>query len=87
MPDANELVLLMKKAALDAVEASKPVQWCYGTVKKTDPVEVLVDQRFTLGKQQLVELESENESAAGDEVVLLRQQGGQKYLILGKVKK
>lgn len=87
LADAVELIKLIKQTALDAVNASKPVEMCFGSVKKDSPIQVLVEQKILLGEKQLVLIESVKESglAAGDEVVLIRQQGGQKYLIAGKI--
>ena len=104
----------IRQAALTAVEAAAPVAVMLGTVTKTDPLEVNVDQRFTLDADFLIVPESltrleidmrhvhtapggTTDDAltepvvirpglqAGDRVVLLRVQGGQKYLILDKV--
>jgi len=90
----------IKKAAMDAVVASNPVAVMFGTVTKTNPLEVNVDQRFTLDADFLVQTAATTELKvtiggteyvmreglqAGDRVVLLRVQGGQKYLILDRV--
>jgi len=104
----------IRKAAMTAVEASNPVAVVFGTVTSADPLEVNVDQRFTLDADFLVvpesltrlELDLKHHHTygdgttgdaltepvvirpglqAGDRVVLLRLQGGQRYLILDKV--
>ena len=54
LPDAVELMKLIKKAAIQAVEASKPVQICFGLVKSTKPLKIYVDQKMTLGEKQLI---------------------------------
>ena len=54
MADANGLVEAMKKAALDAVEAEKPVNLCFGKVTRVSPLEINVEQKMTLGEEQLV---------------------------------
>ena len=54
MADANGLVEAMKKAALDAVDAEKPVNLCYGKVTRVSPLEINVEQKMTLGEGQLV---------------------------------
>lgn len=58
MPDAVELTKAIKRAALDAVEASKPVQICFGLVKGTEPLKIFVEQKMILGENQLVVLEN-----------------------------
>ena len=104
----------IRQAALTAVEAAAPVAVMFGTVVRDNPLEVNVDQRFTLDADFLIVPESltrleidlrhthtapggTTDDAltepvvirpglqAGDRVVLLRVQGGQKYLILDKV--
>ena len=54
MPNAVEFLKLVKRAAVEAVEASKPVNVCYGKVTNDSPLEILVDQKITLNKNQLV---------------------------------
>lgn len=136
MPDAVELVKTIKRAALDAVNASKPVEVCFGKVTSASPLKILVEQKMTLGATQLIlcrnvtehtmemtvnhytENETEhthtvqdtytgggsssptkhlhayrgtkkftmhNGLVVGDEVILLRQQGGQKYIVVDKI--
>ena len=116
----------VKKAAVDAVNAEKPAGVCFGKVTGTEPLQILVEQKMTLGMAQLVlarnvtdyetallaEWETGESSggsgdeayaahkhaisgiklvtihnglAVGDEVILLQQQGGQKYIVLDKV--
>ncbi|MFB6364240.1 DUF2577 domain-containing protein [Paenibacillus elgii] len=48
------LLATIKRAALDAVEAEKPVYILFGKVLKKNPLEVFVDQRFTLTEDFLV---------------------------------
>lgn len=54
MPDYTGLVKAMKQAALDAVDAKKPVAVYYGTVKSESPLKIDVEQKMTLSKAQLV---------------------------------
>lgn len=108
----------IRQAALSAMEAGNPVVVMFGTVTKDNPLEVNVDQRFTLDADFLIVPESltryevdlkhahsytddglmsttgdaltgniiiRTGLQAGDRVILLRMQGGQKYLILDKV--
>jgi hypothetical protein len=127
----------IKQAALDALEASSPVTILFGTVTKINPLEVNVDQRFTIDADFLIIPESlmllrgsderfemsikgnvqtgpvvDDESqeqwtgdmriygaqmlatrkdmpngpfTVGDKLILLRVQGGQKYVVLDRV--
>jgi hypothetical protein len=126
LPDAIELVKAIKKAAVDAQEAAKPVQACFGKVVGESPLKILVEQKLLLGERQLVlsrnvtdfsvemsanlvagegiitdgedavpphshaiegkwQVTVHNGLAAGDGVMLLRQQGGQKYIVVDRV--
>lgn len=94
----------MKQASLGAVQSTNPVAIMYGTVIQTEPLEVSVNQRFTLPEVFLVVLEHMTEYKvtvntelgsqeivirrgldAGDKVIMLRAQGGQQYVIVGRV--
>jgi len=52
--DINELVRLVKQAAVDAVRADAPMAVCYGTVTSTAPLKIQVDQKKILGTAQLI---------------------------------
>ena len=51
MPNVVEIV---KKAALEAVEASKPVAYLFGTVVSISPLTVQVDQKLILTEGMLI---------------------------------
>jgi hypothetical protein len=95
---------LVKQASIGAVQATNPVAVTYGTVSQIEPLEVSVDQRFTLPEVFLVVPEHMTEYKVtvntelgpqeivirrglevGDKVILLRAQGGQQYVIVGRV--
>ena len=54
MSNANDLLSSIKKAAVDAINASQPSDFCYGKVTSTSPLKILVEQKMTLGVAQLV---------------------------------
>lgn len=56
--DSNDLVRMIKKAAVDAVNASKPVAVVYGKVTAENPLKIQIDQKLTLSQAQLVLTES-----------------------------
>ena len=85
MPDAQELWKLIKQAAMEAVAAAGPVTVCRGTVAGTDPLKVKVSSKITLTSRQLLQCKGTGEMAEGDRVLLLREQGGQNYIILGVI--
>lgn len=132
--DINELVRLVKRAAVEAVQADAPMAICYGIVTSTVPLKIQVDQKKILGEAQLVLTDNvrdfnvflstiegegkhegphytENESGGtgdaafalhrhqyqgrkkwrvhnalklGEKVLLLRCDGGQKYVVLDR---
>lgn len=130
MADANELVAAMKKAATEAVDAAKPVNVYFGTVKAVKPLKIDVEQKMLLGEKQLIlsrnvtdyrikitagntkdyyytgataesgtapvspphvhaagtmEITVHNGLAVGDEVILIRQQEGQKFFVIDRI--
>lgn len=70
----------IKRVALNAFEASNPVKLLFGKVISTDPVKIRVNELLTLTKEFLV---INGEIFEGDDVTLIRCQGGQKYVVLG----
>lgn len=96
MNNSTDLISSFKKIAVETIESTKPVNLMFGSITSIDPFEVLLEQKITLTSNQLlslehtycVECESDIERVefeVGDNIALLRQQGGQKYLILSKV--
>ncbi len=122
LADANELLRLIKRSALEAVEAGKPVNVCYGKVMSLNPLKVSVDQKLILGAAQLVlcrnvtdhrifvslnpddgwvteeaglhthdikasrfALTVHNGLKIGDDVLLIRVQDGQKFLVVDRI--
>ncbi|MBW7458397.1 DUF2577 domain-containing protein [Paenibacillus sepulcri] len=96
----GSLLDVIKSAAGHAVEAGSPVNILYGNVVHASPLEVNVDQRFTLTADFLVLAENVQPYelmigstnyvirpglAAGDRVLMLRVQGGNRFVILDKV--
>ena len=128
MLDGNDFLIVIKKAAKEAVDAGQPSDFCFGKVTSTSPLKILVEQKMTLGAAQLiltrnvtdyrtkvtVDWSTETKSGGsgessfashnhpivgtktltihnalqiGDEVILLKKRGGQKYLVLDRVVK
>lgn len=48
------IIQVIKKAAIDAVEASKPHKFLYGTVESIDPLRVNIEQHLTLKEKYLI---------------------------------
>ncbi len=127
MSNYTDLIKVIKKASLDAVESTKPVNVVFGKVVSASPLKILVEQKITLGEAQLilcrhvtdydneitvVDWNTENKSGGGgydsfsshnhelvgkkkiivhnqlkqgEEVVLIRQQSGQKYIVIDRL--
>ena len=83
MYDAKDLLKIMKQAATEAVNASNPVAVCMGNVKSVSPLKIKLGQKLMLSEKQLIKCKEIGNLKEQDNVVLLRQQGGQKYIILG----
>lgn len=89
----ERLLEIIKKAAVEAVEAAKPVSVVFGRVTAASPLTVRVDQKLTLSGDMLAVCAGieplpghvREGLKAGDRVLLLRMQGGQKYVVLDKV--
>ena len=54
MADANELVETLKRAAVEAMEAKKPVNVYFGEVVSAAPLKINVEQKMELGEVQLI---------------------------------
>jgi len=52
--NGNDLMELIKKAAMDAVNAAQASDFCYGTVTSASPLKILVEQKMELTAAQLV---------------------------------
>lgn len=132
MPDANGIIKKIHKAAVDAVEASKPVNVYFGEVLSASPLKINVEQKMILGEKQLIlsrnvtdyktkisggniqnyyytglttesgtapvspshvhavgkiEVTVHNGLVVGDEVILIRQQEGQKFIVWDRIGK
>lgn len=83
---------IIKKAAIEAVEATLPPRVLFGKVSSTAPLTVRIDQKLSVSGDALVVTagtryikDIQPGLQTGDKVVLLRMQGGQKYILLDKV--
>lgn len=130
MADANELVETLKRAAVEAMQATKPVNVYFGEVVSAAPLKINVEQKMVLGEKQLIlsrnvtdfktsitggniknyyytgsttdsgtapvspshvhavgkiEITVHNGLVVGDEVILIRQQEGQKFIVLDRI--
>ena len=54
MYSTDDLVKMIKKAAVQAVNASKPANVVFGKVTSVSPLKIKVDQKLILGSAQVV---------------------------------
>ena len=97
-----ELVEAIKKAALEAVESRDPMSFRFGKVIKENPLEIWIDQKITVPESALIltgmvskySCEAEgvgkvtfnNSLKSGEQVILIRIDGGQKYIVLDRAR-
>lgn len=118
MSDLNDLLIYIKKAAIEAVKAEKPATVTFGKVISITPLKINVEQKMTLTSEQLIltrnvtdystniemnintsendahnhkitgtnKITIKNSLVVGDEVILMRMQGGQQYIVLDRQK-
>ncbi|MGL5715052.1 MAG: DUF2577 domain-containing protein [Paraclostridium sp.] len=83
----SNLVSLIKKAAIEAIENSKPTHIQYGMVESSSPLKIRIDQKRLLGLNFLILGESIKQKSlqVGDKVILLRVQGGQEFVVIDRM--
>jgi len=81
-----KMIEIIKKAATDAVDAASPVAVLFGTVTSVSPLVISVEQKINLRGEHLILTANAQNLNMGDTALLLRVQGGQRYVVLeGKV--
>lgn len=84
---ANNLVQLIKRVAMDAVEASKPCTTYVGKVKKLSPLQITIGQSWVLDSDFLdITSRADEKMKKGSRVLMIRQAGGQKYTVVDTLK-
>lgn len=88
--DINNFLNNVKKAAIEAVNATKPFAYLCGNIIDDDGLKIEIEQKFALGLASdqviLTSLVSgENALEEGDRVMILRADGGQKFIVLDKL--
>ena len=77
---------MIKKAAIDAVEAEKPCGVYFGTVTGEKPINIQIEQNLTLTEPFLVFASTAPaQYKTGDRLILLRMQGGQRFVVMAAV--
>lgn len=81
----DRMVELIKRVALGAVEQSKPTDVLFGSIVSQNPLKIKIDQKQIIDKQFLIITSICERLKQGDSVVLIRMQGGQKFVVIEKV--
>ena len=79
------LIRQFKQAALDAVNAAQPVSVLFGNVAGVSPLRVNVEQRLDLYADDLVFTRAAAGLLLDEKVILLRVQGGQKFVVIDRI--
>ena len=77
---ATGIIDTIKRASVDAYEATYPLLLSFGVVTSANPPEVKISNSLVLTQPFLV---INGTIQIGDKVPLLREQGGQKYIVFG----
>ena len=82
---AESAVGLVQRAAVEAVQAKKPLELRFGSVSGVSPLSVKVEEKLTLTSEFLIVPQRLSDLETGDTVALLRMQGGGRYLVLDRL--
>ncbi len=75
---------LVKKAAVDAVEARKPCDVMFAKVESVAPFLLKLENTIILPDELLIFVgDIKQKLIVGNRVILLRKSGGQQYVVLG----
>lgn len=80
----TQFIETIKQVAVNAVEAKKPVNVLFGKVSSASPLMVRLSADQIYSQEFLVTLDPPPAFQVGDVLVLVRIQGGQKFIVLGK---
>lgn len=79
------LLNLMKEVGNDAVQSGSPCAVIFGKVIDLKPLKIKIEQKLVLGEKQLIKTEDSKKIKKNDSVILLRMQGGQKFIVLDRI--
>lgn len=88
----SDLAEAVKRCAVEAVNAQKPVELVFGRVimqediERGIPLQIALQQKAVIERDFLFDTNSARGLKKGEILLLLRQQGGQRYLVLDKLR-
>jgi len=80
-----DMATTIKRIVQNVLENWALTDYAAGTIVSASPLRVQLNQKVVLEPINLLATSETPVLAAGDKVVMLRTQRGQKYIILGKV--
>ena len=82
----TNLTQLIKRISEEARKAKKPADVLTGVVTSTSPFQVRISARLELTEDFLIITQTAKDNAAeNDKVLLISQEGGQRYAVVDKV--
>lgn len=82
----TSLVQLIKRISIDAVNASKPCNVMVGNIKSVSPLKISIGQQLLVDNDFLIVGDTAKEHLAVDKtVILIRQAGGQRFLVVDTI--
>lgn len=78
-------IQLLKRISKEEREASKPCTTVLGVVVSVEPLKIKVNQKLTISNNFLIIPQHVKPLELNDNVLMIRQDGGQKYSVVGKL--
>lgn len=81
-----DVISILKRIATEAVDAARPADIFYGTVRQLSPLTVSISQKQELSGSflRMTQTAAERIWHVGERVILLQKPGGQEFVILDK---
>ncbi|WP_304340471.1 DUF2577 domain-containing protein [Metaclostridioides mangenotii] len=85
--DTQTITNTLRKLIIETVENTKPVAICFGNITSISPLTILVELKMPLSMAQLILTETvrKKELKIGDKMILIRMQGGQKFVVVDRM--
>lgn len=88
----SDLIKVVKKIAVDAVQSEKPTSITLGQIDSLDTLKIKLNQNISIGTKFLKigsvfkNLLDEDKVNIGDTVIMINQEGGQVFFIMDVIK-
>lgn len=82
----TSLVKLIKQISMDAFNASKPCDIVIGKIKSVSPLKISIGQQLLVDEDFLIVGDNTKQNLTNNKkVVLIRQSGGQQFLVIDTI--